>query len=230
MKKGKSVEKNHNVKKIIVNIITGLRAIGGLSIIPIYIFFGALPTAIASICFFSTDFIDGMLARKWHVQSFFGALLDGLSDKLFCIVALCILSLNNPIFISVIIGEILIIYINYMSIQRGNNAQSSIVGKIKTMVLAISIVGGLFFYGKSLFNLNPEVVSCILAISELCCTLFVLVDYVKRAKVQDQKRGTKEMDFKKRIKKNKEEILFGLFDTEFYLSNKDNSIKELIYK
>ena len=55
---------------------------------PIFASCGALATGLAAMGFFLTDFIDGFLARKLHVQSFFGSLLDALSDKAFGIVCL----------------------------------------------------------------------------------------------------------------------------------------------
>ena len=227
MKKNKQLDNNLS-KKIIVNIITGLRVLGGISIIFIYLFLGPFATAMVSIGIFVTDFIDGKLARLWHVQSFFGSLLDSLSDKLFGIISLIILSTINPIFVFVILGEILITYINISSLSRGNNIQSSIFGKVKTFVLAGSIIGSLFAYSKSIFNLNPDIVSYCLAIAELLSSLFVAIDYARRAHYQDVKR--KKNNNKKRERKSKEEIIFALFDTEFYLQNKDSNIKELIYK
>lgn len=229
MKKKEQIDKRSLRRKIIVNIITGLRVVGSISIIFIYLFWGSFVTAMVSIFLFLTDFIDGKLARLWHVQSFFGSLLDGLSDKLYGIISLIILSTINPIFIFVILGELLILYINIASLQRGNNVQSSIFGKVKTFVLAGSIIGSLLIYSKPLFNLNPDIVSYCLAIAELLSSVFVAIDYAKRAHNQDTRRVSKKSN-KKRVKKNKEEILFDLFDTEFYLANKDNNIKELIYK
>ena len=229
MRKEEQIDKSTLRKKIIVNIITGLRVLGAISIIFIYLFGGTFVTAMVSVGLFLTDFIDGKLARIWHVQSFFGSLLDSLSDKLFGIISLIILSTINPIFIFVILGEILILYINIASLQRGNNVQSSILGKIKTFVLAGSIIGSLLIYSKPFFNLNPDIVSYCLAIVELLSSVFVAFDYARTAHKQDTKRINKKNN-KKKLKKSKEEILFALFDTEFYLTNKDNNIKDLIYK
>lgn len=230
MEKNLQVDKSNLNKKIIVNIITGMRVLGGISIIFVYLFGGVLATAMVCVGLFITDFIDGKLARLWHVQSFFGSLLDSLSDKLFAIISLIILSIINPIFVFVILGELLIMYINISSLYRGNNVQSSIFGKVKTFVLATSVIGSLIVYSKSIFNLNPYIVSYCLAIAELLSSLFVAIDYAKRAHNQDTKRISKKNNTKKGEKKSKEEIIFALFDTEFYLKNKDSNIKDLIYK
>ena len=119
-------------------------------------------------------------------------------------------------------------YINISSLYRGNNVQSSIFCKVNTFVLAASIIGSLIVYSKSVFNLNPYIVSYCLAIAELLSSLFVAIDYAKRAHYQDAKRTGKKN--KNSNKKSKEEIIFALFDTEFYLKNKDRNIKDLIYK
>ena len=142
-----SIEKtdtNHKLKKILVNSITGIRALGSLAIVPIFNGFGAISAGIAAGCFFLTDFIDGQLARRLHVQSFFGSLLDSLSDKAFGMICLVLLALENPIFWTLIAGEIGIVYANYKSAQKGNNIQSSFAGKAKTCLLGASIIGSFF--------------------------------------------------------------------------------------
>ena len=68
-------------KKIMVNIITTLRGIGGILLVPIFTIYGSIPAAIWFISFMATDWIDGYLARKYEVSTFFGALLDGMFDN-----------------------------------------------------------------------------------------------------------------------------------------------------
>lgn len=202
IEKDEKYGKNHVRNKVLVNLITFIRSLGTIAIVPIYTMCGTFTTALAAIGFFATDFIDGMLARKLHVQSFFGSLLDGLSDKAFGIVCLLLLSTLNPIFLAIIAAEIGILAINYQSIKRGNNAQSSIAGKAKTVLLAASIVGSFFAYSaptikeilnyvnitslNTLLEQNPDIISTILASTTLGASLFVAGDYVKKAKNQDK--------------------------------------------
>lgn len=202
IEKDEKYGKNHVRNKVLVNLITFIRSLGTIAIVPIYTMCGTFTAALAAIGFFATDFIDGMLARKLHVQSFFGSLLDGLSDKAFGIVCLLLLSTLNPIFLAIIAAEIGILAINYQSIKRGNNAQSSIAGKAKTVLLAASIVGSFFAYSaptikeilnyvnitslNTLLEQNPDIISTILASTTLGASLFVAGDYVKKAKNQDK--------------------------------------------
>ena len=50
-----------------------------------------LPAFIFALCAF-TDWLDGFLARRWSVNSEFGAFLDPVADKLLVCTCLCLLS------------------------------------------------------------------------------------------------------------------------------------------
>ena len=266
--------KNHKRNQILVNLITGIRSLGTIAIVPIFASYGALATGLAAMGFFLTDFIDGFLARKLHVQSFFGSLLDALSDKAFGIVCLLLLSTLNPMFLAVIGVELGIFAINYKSIQNNNNVKSSKVGKAKTFLLAGSIVGSFFAYSaptikevlnyvnissfNTLLELNPDLLSAILAIPAIGASIYVAKDYIDIAKKQEQEvkeevveeptieehkmtleeiaeereRLLQQREYLEEAKelKSREEILFALFDTNYYLEHKDDKIKSLLYK
>ena len=267
--------KNHKRNQILVNLITGIRSLGTIAIVPIFASYGALATALAAMGFFLTDFIDGFLARKLHVQSFFGSLLDALSDKAFGIVCLLLLSTLNPMFLAVIGVELGIFAINYKSIQNNNNVKSSKVGKAKTFLLAGSIVGSFFAYSaptikevlnyvnissfNTLLELNPDLLSAILAIPAIGASIYVAKDYIDIAKKQEQEvkeevveeptieehtmtleeiaeererllQQREYLEEEAKELKSREEILFALFDTNYYLEHKDDKLKSLLYK
>lgn len=205
-----SIEKtdtNHKLKKILVNSITGIRALGSLAIVPIFNGLGAISAGIAAGCFFLTDFIDGQLARRLHVQSFFGSLLDSLSDKAFGMICLVLLAIQNPIFWTLIAGEIAIVYANYKSAQKGNNIQSSFVGKAKTCLLGASIIGSFFCLDApslksildfsnmkildKLLSLDPKLLTTILAAPAIAAEGYVLRDYIKNANKQTNAKKAK---------------------------------------
>lgn len=280
--KEEKAKKNHIRNKVLVNLITFIRSLGSIAIVPIYLTGGSLAAGLATIGFFATDFIDGLLARKLHVQSFFGSLLDGLSDKAFGIVCLLLLSTVNPIFLGVIAVELGILAVNYKSIERGNNAKSSIAGKVKTAFLAASIVGSFFCHAaptlkevlnyinitslNTILEKDPTILSTILAIPTIGASLYVAADYRKKAEKQDiereqelssstvdtlsvsededidegvrisldeiAKRREELMHQKEEVQelKSRGELIHDLFDTDFYLEHKDDSIKRLFYK
>lgn len=261
--------KNHKRNQILVNLITAVRSLGTIAIVPIFTSMGAFATGLAAMGFFLTDFIDGFLARRLHVQSFFGSLLDAMSDKAFGMACLILLSTLNPIFLAILGLEIGIFAINYNSAQKDNNVKSSKAGKAKTALMAATIVGSFFAYGapslkevlnyvnistfNTLLDMNPDLLSTILAIPTIGASLYTTKDYIKTANQQTaekkqfepvveemtleeiaQKREEllqqKKQIEEEKVLKSKEEIIHDLFDTEYYLEHKDDNIKSLLYK
>ena len=86
------MEKDKLIKFIIVNLITFTRILGSI-IMPICYFSGKISYfALFVGLIFLTDLVDGKLSRFWKVESFLGSLLDTISDKLFALVLIAILS------------------------------------------------------------------------------------------------------------------------------------------
>lgn len=269
----KKYGKNHTRNIILVNAITAIRSLGTIAIVPIFFSKGSFITALAAMGFFLTDFIDGFLARKLKAQTFFGCLLDALSDKAFGIVCLLLLSTLNPMFLVVIGIELGIFAINYKSAQNNHNVKSSVAGKAKTLLLAGTIVGSFFSYAaptvkdllnyinistfNTLLETNPDILSTLLAIPAIGVNLYVAKDYQHIAEKQEEKeteeikQTTEELapepsmsleeiaeakqellEQKEQLKvlKTRQEIIHDLFDTDFYLENKDAKIKSLLYK
>ncbi len=200
--------KNHKRNLILVNLITAIRSLGTIAIVPIFTSCGALVTGLAAMGFFLTDFIDGTLARKLKVQTFFGSLLDAISDKAFGIVCLLLLSTLNPIFLAVIGIELGIFAINYHNAQNNKNVQSSLAGKAKTLLLAATVVGGFFCYDtptikevlnyvnvstfNTLLDTNPDILSSILAIPVIGASLYVAKDYASKGKKEEKTEVVEE--------------------------------------
>ncbi len=220
IEKDSKYDKNHKRNKMLVNMITAIRSMGTIAIIPVFLNCGSFVTALTAAGFLVTDFIDGFLARKLKVQSFFGSLLDALSDKAFGVICLALLSTLNPIFLAVIGIELGIFAINYKSAQNDNNVKTSSVGRAKTLLLAATIVGSFFCYGaptikeilnyinistfNTLLETNPDILTTILAIPTIGANLYVAKDYLNTAKKQEQE--TKEEPSNKQEQMNLEEI------------------------
>lgn len=240
------------IKKIFVNLITAIRALGSIAIIPIFLNLGAIPAALTALGFFATDFIDGQLARRFHVQTFFGSLLDAVADKAFGIVCIGLISTINPIYLIIAYLEASIFRINYNNAQNGCNVKSSLNGKIKTWFLALSIIVAFLSKDINLFSLPLGLTSMIIALPTIIYQLIVENEYLKagdeheqkqyeeqvlaQSRVEDIKNKKAELVKKREMitnemqKKNKQEIIHDLFDTEFYLENQDKEIKKLLYK
>lgn len=220
------------LSKIFVNLITGIRLIGTCIIIPIYFNYGCLTTAIACLIIYLSDFFDGFLARHLHTESFFGSILDSVSDKLFTLTSLIILTTINHFFILIILTELGIALINKWSIDKGNHVESSFIGKAKTWVLAASIILTLLLTALEV----PYALyySYFLAIITLLVDLYVLSDYYKKAVAENnlhKEELLKSSSLKNdQILKTKKEILHDLFDTEYYLSHRQDKFKNIFYK
>ena len=100
--------------------------------------------AIASL----TDILDGWSARKLNQESEFGIFIDPLADKFLVISVLAALMVLDPyleIFdfwmILVIVGrDLLITFMRYLAMRRGQILQTSKFGKVKTAFQMVSIV------------------------------------------------------------------------------------------
>lgn len=132
-----------NTKKVMVNLITALRGVGALLLIPIFFNFGPAVMGLSFLGFIATDFIDGFLARKFNCSTFFGAILDGMVDKIFTLVSLGLLLTITPNMIYPLLLELGILGVGFYSASKGNSAKSSLMGKLKVWIMALS-VGGCF--------------------------------------------------------------------------------------
>ena len=252
---------------VLVNAITSLRIFGSIVLIPIFIRYGGFVTGFVALAFLLTDCIDGFLARHLNAQSFFGCILDAISDKVFGIVCLALLSSFNPVFLGILLMEVLITVINNVSLSKGNNVQSSFLGKVKMIIMSLTIIISFLIMIPNklldLFNINSGFIFNILqkdpgdlttwmALVVLGADLFVFSDYLHRAKQQSVEYYKKEnltikdiedsinvLESKKsdllinsKVKrfKSKKELKRDLFDTDYYVKHKNDSLRDLIFK
>ena len=94
---------------IIINSITSIRFTGALLLPLIYHLQGPSFTAICTLILFSTDMIDGFLARTLKLSTFFGSALDASCDKILNTIAFILLGLNYPAMLIPLILEISIL-------------------------------------------------------------------------------------------------------------------------
>lgn len=233
-------------KKIIVNAITSLRLLATLLIAPIYFAYGGVVASAVIAGFFLTDFIDGKLARKWHVQTFLGSLLDTISDKTLAVSSLLTLSTVNPLYTLPLLMEIGIFAVNKAIYQEGQNIQANIIGKAKAWLLGAGITFG--FLSQDIAKLTPisenaiknlnlastliPTIACGATLASYCYSYYQArkenkeIEELEAELADIQQRKTSfELE-----KKSKSEIWQNLIDTEFYLAHKDEPIMQLLYK
>lgn len=218
--------------KIFVNSLTMLRMLATILLPILWIFLDPIYMLIFVIVILSTDFFDGMLARKFNVQTLFGSLADQFADKSFGIIILLIIGRYEPLFYLVALMECIIAVINILGGVKGATTNSSFLGKTKMWVLGIATTFALisildkqlyqtvdYTWFKDAINLfwkHEEFLVGGLAFLTIGSQIMVSLDYAKHIKgeVKDKKKLVYNFKSDKELKK-------VLFDTKYYLKNKD---------
>lgn len=200
--KNKETRKNQ-----IPNLLTASRLLSPIFIIPSAIS-GNIPLALGFTALFaSTDALDGYFARKYKCTSEFGRELDPLTDKLFAISLLTPLLMTNPVLIANLIMEFIIGGINLNSRLKDNKPRTSIIGKVKTGALSLTIIAGYL----SMFTMIPANL-----FNNLIVTTFILQNiaafkyYKKYQQTEEEKNiHIKENEYieeKDELEKNNEKV------------------------
>ena len=185
---------------IFVNLLTTIRIIGVFMIVPIFFKYGGIYAALVSIACYLTDSIDGFLARKYHVSTFFGSFFDGIADKLFSCSNLIILFSVTKYSLIAIFFELLIVLIQIVKFEKNINIQSSKIGKIKTIVMSITVIiiyivtdiNKLSFLGNNIIdfinNINSNILYGIIFIPLYIFEILSLYSYLKFLKTYDSNK------------------------------------------
>ncbi len=227
------------IKIAIVNIITTIRLIGALLLPFLYSKYGTDFISIFVLILFSTDAIDGFLARTFKVQTFFGGIMDAFSDKLLNAIAFIILGLEYHIMLAPLTLEIAISYTNYSTYRYGGNVKSSLIGKIKTIILDICVIMSFILLAIPTINSSNSLLIQLINAKDLIIYVFAfiilfsclaaLLDYTSKNKITRLNPMSKIIKTKSKELKPIKQIIDILFDTEYYKKHKDESIMEQIY-
>lgn len=207
------MKNSKKLEMLFVNLITISRVVFAIIMFPIFFKYGSKTIGLILIFLFLTDWIDGYLARKFHVSTFFGAILDSVSDKLMAIASCIILCFINPYMVYSIIIEVLIIIVNTLIFTQKGNNKSSYLGKIKTWVLSICVIAGFF-----VCSTDSRYINIIIAAPAVLFEFITLFDYVKKL------LNTKfTYSHERPVYKSVKEINDMLFSPKFYDENKDKT-------
>ena len=104
-----------------------------------------LPTTALFVVASLTDYLDGYLARRWHVVSDLGIFFDLTADKLFVSTILIVMVQQNMIaawmVIVIISREFIVSGLRSHAAAKGVVISASIWGKSKTLVTLIAMCG-----------------------------------------------------------------------------------------
>lgn len=179
-KEFKSIKKKE-IKRQIPNLLTLSRGLAPIVIIPAILFNKLYFVIILLIIFALTDFLDGKMARKYNLVSEFGVKLDAVCDKIFAISLIIPAIINHGIFIFNFVMEIAISYTNLLSYTKGNNPRSTIIGKIKTALLSLTLI---LAYIPNMNNL----VIFIFSLITIICQVITLIKYINTDMEMDKKK------------------------------------------
>lgn len=179
-KEFKSIKKKE-IKRQIPNLLTLSRGLAPIVIIPAILFNKLYFVIILLIIFTLTDFLDGKIARKYNLVSEFGVKLDAVCDKIFAISLIIPAIINHGIFIFNFVMEIAISYTNLLSYSKGNNPRSTIIGKIKTALLSLTLI---LAYIPNMNNL----VIFIFSLITIICQVITLIKYINTDMEMDKNK------------------------------------------
>lgn len=228
------------LKLVFINILTLIRIIGTFILIPIYNSFGAFSASVLSMICYLTDSVDGILARKWNVSTFFGALFDGVADKLFTIINFIVLYLITPYAIIPILLELSIVFVLFIKFVLKQNIQSNIIGKSKVWILAMCVVLALFVSGISdinfisvaikeyFLNIPPKTLYLYILLPAIIMEFLTLLSYIleifKPKKIKILNKSKKELKINKLAGKNGWENFKNIWlNPTFYNEHKNDA-------
>lgn len=211
------------IPKIIVNLITLTRLIGAILLPFIFLKYDFKIIFIITLIIYVTDLLDGFLARTFKCSCFFGAILDTISDKMLNMVVLVILGLKNRIMFIVLAMEVLIALVNLCKYKEGFNIRVNVFGKVKMLILGLTVLICYIAYTTTKFDMIFLSGLIYTLIGMQIITLFTyLIDPIKNPKFKVKIESKMKL-------KNKKEILNILFNTDFYLENREKPLKVLLY-
>lgn len=189
-----------------------------------------------------TDFFDGFLARKYKVQTLFGSIADQIADKMFGIMVIVIISKYYKVFMLLVICEIIIAIVNVTAALKGAHTKSSFLGRVKMWIIGLATMNGLLaiftndilsiikiesiFEAIKYFDLNQEIIINTSVLVTTGAEIMVVIDYISRIK-----KDLKNNNSKVKYKFKKWEVLNKiLFNTDYYLNHKKNTLVEHFFE
>ena len=129
-----------------------------------------------------TDFLDGKIARKYHLVTNFGKFMDPLADKLLvCAAMICLIEkgrLASWIVIIIISREFIISGFRLIASDNGVVIAASYWGKFKTVFQMLMIIVLIANINHPIF----AVLGTVLTYIALALTVISLIDYIIKNK------------------------------------------------
>ena len=161
-----------------------------------------------------SDFLDGMIARKYNLITNFGKFLDPIADKLLVVTGFIILvdqyTKNGTYLFQwwmlaiIVAREFIVSGVRLIAVENNRVIAASKWGKIKTVIQLVTLIYLFLGAGKSVSGTEPyrtgfyEILALLLIYATLVATVFSGWDYVVKNKdvllsqVNNKKQPKKE--------------------------------------
>ena len=167
-----------------------------------------------------TDFLDGHLARKWHMVTDFGKFADPLADKLLTTVAFIYMlrdGVCSPVVLCIILArEFAVSGLRMVAAgaKDGKVIAANMWGKVKTVLQMLSII--FYFFGTALsYRGTVESVSIVVVISIALCWLVAAVTPISGIKYLWDNRSFINTAIERRVQHYNETAPAGSFQLSF---------------
>lgn len=207
--------------KQIPNLLTTSRILAPFVIIPLALTGNIIGAVICASIIATTDFFDGLIARKFNITSELGRELDAVSDKFFASALIIPLIINTPIFLINLALECIIGTTNLIGKIKNKKPKTIFIGKIKTFALSISIIIG---YLNLFISINSIILNSFI-LSTYALQTITAIKYVKKNIESDNNNFIKNKKTSKKDNNLKEKKKYKL-DKDYRLSKKiDENVK-----
>jgi len=134
-----------------------------------------------------TDFVDGYIARKYNLESRFGAFLDPVADKLLVAVGLILIVEREALIwitlaaIVIISRELTISALREWMAEVGQRSKVSVayIGKLKAVTQMLSLI--FLLYNKDLFGIPIRELGLFFLVIATVLTIVSMVQYLRDA-------------------------------------------------
>lgn len=176
------------MKKHLPNFLTLGRILLVVPMVVLLLFPGKWPSALAALVFMIasiTDFLDGLIARRYRVESSFGRFLDPIADKVLVTAALVMLieldRVEAWVVMLILTREVAVSTLRAITKSWDTTLKPSPIGKTKTVFQFAAVVPLIIHYKYTLIlPIDFHILGTALIYIALFLTLWSGVDYFWR--------------------------------------------------
>ena len=146
-------------------VFAGLGTYGAADFVPLYYMLAGVLFAAASL----TDFLDGYLARKYHMVTDFGKFMDPLADKMLTTAAFLYMMRDgvcHPVVLAIVLfREFAVAGVRMNAAAQGTVIAANLWGKVKTVLQMLTIL--LYYFAAALAG--PDAVGAVALLTGVLC-------------------------------------------------------------